>query len=68
MSYLRNWVVDRLATTFFDGDLINLLPAGLRQKARANLSRRTWPIKKLTSGLVIYQTYNAKEWKEMGNK
>jgi hypothetical protein len=68
MSYLTNWIVDRLAVTIFRGDLINFLPAGLRLKARANLDRRTLPVAKLTGGSVIYQTYNAKEWKEMGNK
>lgn len=68
MSYLTNWVVDRLATQVFRGDLINFLPLSLRLKARANLTSRTLPVEKLSSGAVIYQTFTAKEWKKRGNK
>lgn len=62
MSYLKNLVIDLLATSVFRGDLINWLPQTLRIKARENLKARTVMVQRLASGNAIYKTLNAREW------
>lgn len=62
MSYFKNLIIDILATRILGGDLINWLPQSIRIKARENLDSRTVVVQRLSSGLSVYKTLNAKEW------